>query len=122
MKYRIFITLFVLSLCVPQKTHAVTPVSVPFGGPILVTYECACTGGWLIVLYDQSKKIPIPLTFQFGLSELKANYNIFTPGAQTLGTNIIGGWCSPASTECAGFPTAGTITTFPLSGIGTSVI
>ncbi len=122
MKFNILILFILLIIVLPTKTYAISPISMPFGGPILASYECSCNGGWFILVFDQKTKMPVPLTFQFGLSGLRANYNIFTPSVQTLGSYSIGGWCSPASTGCNGFPTQGTITPLPISGIGTGGI
>lgn len=120
MKFKIF--LFILALVIaPNTLNAQIPVAVPFGGPITFTYECSCSGGWLVVVYDYMTKLPVPMTFQFGQSMLRANYNIFTPGVQTLGSYTVGGWCSPASTECAGFTTQGTISPVGMPGIGTGL-
>lgn len=87
-----------------------------------MTYECGCSGGWFILNFDYKTKLPIPMTFQFGASMLRANYNIFTPSVQTMGTFVPGGICLLASLDCAGFTTWGTITPYPLAGIGTGAI
>ena len=111
-----------LILLFPLHAKASVPVAKPFGGPILFTYECACSGGWLVVVQDQSLNIPTPMTFQFGTSMLRANYNIFTPGVQTLGSYTPGGICLMGSTLCTGFPTVGTITPPGMPGVGTSLV
>ena len=105
-----------------KNAEAQVPVAVPFGGPILMTYECLCSGGWLVLTYDNMTKMPVPMTFQFGESMLRANYNIFTPSVQTLGSYIPGGICLMASFDCGGFGTQGTISPIGLPGIGTGAI
>ncbi len=106
----------------PIFAEAEVPIAKPFGGPILFTYECACSGGWLVVVQDQSIMTPTPLTFQFGVSMLRANYNIFTPAVQTLGSYTPGGICLMGSSLCTGFPTVGTITPPGMPGVGTSLV
>ncbi len=108
-------------MIIPSVLNAQIPVAVPFGGPILVTYECTCSGGWFILGYDQMTKLPVPMTFQFGVSMLRANYNIFTPAVQTLGSYTPGGICLMGSSSCSGFVTQGTISPIGLPGIGTSL-
>lgn len=105
-----------------QKVDAALPIAVPFGGPIVMTYECSCSGGWLVAVYDQATKLPTALTFQFGQSLLRANYNIFIPSVQTLGTYTSGGICLMASADCGGFSTEGTISPIGFPGIGTGGI
>ncbi|MEY4440541.1 MAG: hypothetical protein RLY49_167 [Candidatus Parcubacteria bacterium] len=122
MKFKIFTLIIVLASIIPLKTQAVVPMAVPFGGPIVMTYECSCSGGWLVVTYDYMTKMPVPMTFQFGQSMLRANYNIFTPSVQTLGSYIPGGVCLMASADCGGFSTQGTISPIGFPGIGTSSI
>ena len=121
-KITTLLIIFILSFFVFQKTEARVPVAVPFGGPIIMSYECSCSGGWLVTVFDYTLKIPVPMTFQFGESMIRANYNIYTPSVQTLGSYTPVGWCSPASTSCYGFPTTGTISPIGLPGIGTGAI
>lgn len=122
MKYKIFYTFLIVFFALSATTYAQVPIAKPFGGRILFAYECTCSGGWLMMVFDQTIKTPTPITFQFGYSMLRANYNIFTPAAQTVGTYTPGGICLMGSTACTGFPTAGTITPVGLPGVGTSVI
>lgn len=110
----LFIFSFLFSV---QQTEA---VGIPFGGPILMTYECTCSGGWFVLAYDQMTKLPVPMVFQFGASMLHANYNIFTPSVQTVGDYIPGGICLLVSLECGGFAVQGTIS--PAPGVGTGAI
>lgn len=120
MKYKI-LTLILLLSCIPFESKAAVPVAVPFGGPIVTTYECACSGGWLVVVYDLHTKLPLPMTFQFGESMIRANYNIFVPKVQTLGSYTPTGICLMASADCGGFSTQGTISPIGFPGIGTSL-
>lgn len=90
-----------------------------------MSYECGCSGGWLIVMYDQMTHLPVPMVFQFGVSMMRANYNIFTPSVQTLGSYTPGGICLFASLGCAGTVVQGTVTPYlpiPFPGIGTGAI
>jgi hypothetical protein len=124
MKFKIYSTSILLSLSFlfvfTNKAEALIPVTVPFGGPILMTYECTCSGSWFVLMYDYTTMLPVPMVFRFGESALRANYNIFTPMTQTLGSySPDGGVCLLASLDCGGFTTEGTITPGALSGIGT---
>ena len=120
MQYKLLAFIFFFGSFFPIFTNAALPVAVPFGGPIVMTYECACSGGWLIVTYDYMTKMPVPMTFQFGTSMLRANYNIFLPSVQTLGSYTPIGWCQPATSGCTGgFSTQGTISPYGFPGIGT---
>lgn len=125
MKYKSFNLIlflsFVLLFTSLHKAEAVVPVAVPFGGPILMTYECTCSGGWFMLTYDQMTKLPIPMVFQFGQSMIHLNYNIFTPAVQTVGTYVPGGVCLLASLDCGGFAVQGTVSPLPMPGIGTSL-
>lgn len=122
MKYKIFCSFLIVFFVLSPIVYAQVPIARPFGGRILFAYECTCSGGWLMVVYDTTIKLPLPITFQFGYSMIRANYNIFTPAAQTLGTYTIGGICLMGSSSCTGFPTAGTVTPFGFPGVGTSII
>lgn len=121
MKYKIFYTFVIVFFALNTSVFA-QPVAKPFGGPIVFSYECACSGGWLMVVFDQTLKVPTPMTFQFGLSMIRANYNIFTPAVQTVGSYTPGGICLMGSTACYGFPTVGTISPVGFPGVGTSAI
>lgn len=93
----------------------------PFGGPILWTTACSCTGGWYILMYDYKTTTPLALVFQFGLSRLNANYNIFSSGVNTVGSYQTGGECEIYVGEsCMSLPVDGMITTQLGPGIGTS--
>ena len=123
MKFKSYsiITLFIfVFLLIPnfQKTDAAI-LTTPFGGPILMSYECTCSGGWFMLIYDYKTMMPVPLVFQFGESMMRSNYNIYTPTVQTLGDYTPGGICLLASADCGGFTTEGTIAPIGMSGIGT---
>lgn len=120
MKFKIFsITIIIASMfAISTPTQA----QIPFGGPILFSYECACSGGWFMLIYDQFTHLPIPMVFQFGVSMPRANYNIYTPAVQTLGTYTPGGICLVASLGCNGFATPATVSPIGLPGIGTSAL
>lgn len=121
MKSKVITSIFVLFFVfvfIPRQTQA----QIPFGGPILASYECACSGGWFMLIYDQKTHLPIPMVFQFGYSMMRANYNIFTPSVQTLGSYTPGGICLLASWDCAGFFTQGTVSPVGMPGIGTGAI
>jgi hypothetical protein len=123
MKYKIISSVLVLLTIFTLHTSTQTYAQIPFGGPVIASYECACSGGWFVLVYDLKTKLPIPMTFQFGLSMPRANYNFFTPGVRVVGSMTPGGICGVASSGCTiWFPTAGTITPPGLPGIGTSVI
>lgn len=121
MKNKIITLVLGLSLLMPTISYGQT--STPFGGRIVAMHECFCSGGWMIYVLDLYTNMTVPLLFQFGVSRLNANYNIFTYGVQTLGSYTPGGSCTLASTSCyTTIPAMGTITSFPLPGIGTSLI
>lgn len=115
MKFKIFLATLILII-----TPLVSFAQIPFGGKILATYECGCSGGWLIYFYDLVTKAPIPIVFQFGTSRLNQNFNIFTPNTNILGSNVPGGVCSVYTSSCSPVPVVGTVTPPPLPGIGTS--
>lgn len=117
-----FLTVVCIFLYTSNIAQAAIPVSVPFSGPITMIYECSCNGAWLVVVYDYNLMTPVPMTFQFGYSMPRAWYNIFTPSVQTVGSYSPGGICAPASDSCIPFPTMGTITPPPFTGIGTASI
>ena len=122
MKYR-FIFL-VLLFCFLGTTVPKANAQIPFGGRTVLTHECACSGGWMMYIFDQKTKLVLPFVFQFGASRLNSNFNIFTPGTSVVGSATPAGICIPATkTGCAvPIPAFGTITPRPLPGIGTSSI
>lgn len=107
-----------MTLAIPLVSHA----NIPFGGRIVMMHDCFCSGGWMIYVFDPGKMLILPIVFQFGISRLNASWNIFTPGNQVLGTMIPGGVCSIALAVCTPIPAVGTVTPFPLSGVGTSLL
>lgn len=119
MKFKIqTIKVFILlTLFLPiQNIYA----QIPFGGNIIMSYECACSGGWYVLVFDKKTLVPTPLVFQMGVSRLNANYNIFTPRTSLLGSYTPGGICLKGRKSCNNEFVAGTITPFPLPGVGTS--
>ncbi len=120
MKFKIF--LFILALVItPTTLNAQIPVAAPFGGPILMVYECSCNGSWYVLMYDYKTLTPVPMAFQFGASVLRANYNIFTPKVQTLGSYVPGGACLVASLDCADIGVQGVISPIGMPGVGTGL-
>jgi hypothetical protein len=119
MKNKLITYIIVLSFVIPQITSA----QIPFGGRIVMVQECFCSGGWMMYIWDQYTKGVIPILFQFGVSGLKSNYNIWIPGVQTLGSYTIGGSCTTAVSSCyVTIPAVGTVSPSPLMpGIGTSL-
>jgi hypothetical protein len=101
-----------------KPTHA----QIPFGGNILWIQECTCSGGLLMYIFDLKTKLPTPIVYQFGISRLNQNFNIFTLGVETLGSYTLGGVCLMVSLDCAGIPVTGTVTPRPFPGIGTSLV
>lgn len=119
MKFKLYLLkIFVLSFILfPIKN---VNAQIPFGGNIIMSYECACSGGWYVLVLDKKTLIPTPLVFQFGISRLNANYNIFTPKTSLLGSYTPGGICLKGTNSCKNKFVVGTITPFPLPGVGTS--
>jgi hypothetical protein len=113
--FKILILILMFSF-LPITTNA----QIPFGGRVLASYECTCSGGWLVYFYDFFTRAPLPIVFQFGISRLNQNFNFFTPGVSVLGTYTPGGICSMGTSGCFTVPVVGTITSYPFSGIGTS--
>lgn len=103
-------------------TPLISNAQIPIGGKILASYECTCSGGWFMLIFDYSKKLPIPVVFQVPFSFMRPMYNIFTPGVNVLGSVIPGGVCSVGSAACTTVPVAGTITPWPMPGIGTTLV
>jgi hypothetical protein len=109
--------LFIILLLV--LTPITASAQIPFGGKILTVRPCTCSGGWFMRVLDLTTGAPIPIVFQFGLSRLNANFNIFTPNTNVLGSYTPGGVCL-AGYDCTPKFVIGTITPFPLPGVGTS--
>lgn len=102
-------------------TPLVSSAQIPIGGVLLTSYECTCSGGWLMVVYDKFTHMTIPIVFQWGISRLNSGFNIFTPLTNVLGSYTPGGICLLVSFDCAGVPVIGTVSPYPMSGIGTSL-
>lgn len=119
MKFKILLV-SILLLVTPLFTSAV--VIQPFGGRIILSYPCPCSGGLYMLIADPRTKLPLPIVFQLGFSRLNAQFNIFTPGVNVLGTFIPGGVCGVYSaTGCSFVPAIGTVTSLPMSGVGTAL-
>jgi hypothetical protein len=118
MKFKILFLSMIL-IFAPVVSSAQT---VPFGGRITIGFPCTCSGGWYLMVYDLLIKTPVPMVFQFGVSRLNAQYNIFTNGNSLLGSYTPGGTCLIYSgNSCESIPVTGTITPPPLPGVGTSL-
>lgn len=119
MKNKIITLLLIGAIITPNFSYA----QIPVGGRIMMTHECLCSGGWMFYVLDLYAGSVVPVLFQFGASRLNANYNIFTPGVQTLGSYTIGATCLMVSLECAGGPQpAGSVSPWGMPGIGTSLL
>lgn len=95
----------------------------PFGGPIIGVLDCSCSGNVKVDILDLRTGLPISLIFQPGVSRLNSWFNIHTLAVMTLGTYVYGGQCKVyAVVGCNSVPVIGTITGFPFSGVGTSLI
>lgn len=120
MKNKIIIYILALSFVVPQLTFAAIPV--PFGGRITMVQECFCSGGWMMYVWDQTTQAVIPIVFQFGWSRINPFYNIWMPGVQVIGSYTIGGACTTAVSSCyVTIPAVGTVSTWSMPGIGTTL-
>lgn len=95
----------------PKKALAGT--GIPFGGAVLFSYFCNCSGNWLITLEPLPPSFAVLLSYNIG-SQAYLSYNIpFTPWL--LGEYQFGGQCSTyIGTGCANIPSEGLIT--PLVG------
>ncbi len=93
------------SLTLAAPAHA----QVGFGGAIVKSMPCACSGNWLVVVAGYPSGVS-PLVFQPGASVPFAFGSFYKPGAFTLGTFVPGGVCLTPGTPCVLVPTIGTIT------------
>lgn len=118
MKYKVYlISLFFLINPIFSFSQ-----TIPFGGKILMTMPCTCSGGWYISFFDNGTKVTTPIVFQYGVSRLNSNYNMYTSGVSILGSYVTGGTCLIyAGTSCISIPVFGMITPFPGPGMGTSL-
>jgi len=112
--------LFLVVVPVAVSAQAVT-AEVPFGGPLLFTFFCGCSGNFMNYIFDDKTLTTLPLVFQPGLSILYSSYNILTPGTQELGVFIPGaGQCwVPAPDGCNYIPSFGAYGNLP--GTGTTL-
>ena len=121
MKYKILFFTIILFV-VPLFSEAQT-LTTPFGGSILTAFPCTCSGGYYIYVDDLYSGMSKPIYFQFGVSRLNSNYNIFTPTVNLLGSYSSGSQCLIyAGTSCYRQQTYGMITTYGLPGVGTGSI
>lgn len=119
MKFKILTFVFILFL-LPLFSEA-QGVTTPFGGKILTSFPCTCSGGYYIYMYDLKTMMPTPIYFQFGVSRLNSNYNIFSSNVNLLGSYGPGMSCLMyAGTSCYSLTTYGMVTTYGLPGVGTS--
>jgi hypothetical protein len=89
----------------PGVAHA--QLGIPFGGPILATWWCTCSGGIALTI---GPPVGGNYVFQFGTSIPFAFGQVFRPGPWTLGTQIPGGVCLYfVGIGCAPYPAIGTI-------------
>lgn len=117
-KFYLLIIFLAVALLFPiQKSEA----QIPFGGNIIMSYECACSGGWYVLVFDKKTLMPTPLVFELGVSRLNANYNIFSPKTSLVGSYTPGGICLKGTHSCKPKVVLGTITPFPFPGVGTSI-
>jgi hypothetical protein len=122
MKYKIFL-FSIIFFIFPLFSNAQNPLNIPFGGKILWTTPCTCSDGWYILMYDNTTMMPKALVFQFGISRLNSNYNMFSNGVNIIGSNQIGGTCMIYSgNSCFSLPVDGMITPWTGPGMGTSKI
>jgi hypothetical protein len=121
MKNKIFTLVLLLAFISTPFVASASILTPPFGGTILATQECGCNGGWLMYVFDVSTHSIDKIMFEFGVSRLNGNYNIYTPGVKVLGTYYPGGVCITAASECyLEIPTDGIVTGLT-PGIGTSL-
>lgn len=92
-----------------------------FGGNITQVTYCTCSAGVLLYIQDKVTNSQKQLVYQYGASQLRANYNVFTTGPNVIGGFYQGGTCqvySGNSCTSEGSP-QGTIDY--IRGIGTSL-
>lgn len=93
--------------------------NTPFGGRITQTIICTCSANTLVYVQDVTKGV-LPLIYQPGVTKLYSNYNVFTTGANLLGTYTPGaGICLIYSGDsCNTLNSTGMMNFTP--GVGTS--
>ncbi|MEN9647810.1 MAG: hypothetical protein RLY57_614 [Candidatus Parcubacteria bacterium] len=92
-----------------------------FGGNITQVTYCTCSAGVLLYIQDKVTNSQKQLVYQYGSSQLRANYNVFSTGPNVIGGFYQGGICevySGNSCSSEGSP-QGTIDY--IRGIGTSL-
>jgi hypothetical protein len=121
MKYKIIIITLFITL-IPFFSNAQNPILSPFGGNVLMTMPCTCSGGWYILMYDKGTKMPKPIVFQFGTSRWNRNYNIYSTGQSVLGSHVNYGICEfYYGYGCTELPVDGMVSPWGMPGIGTSM-
>ena len=119
MKFKVILATLILIL-----SPVIASAQIPFGGQIVSKpFWCTCNGALYFWVLDLVTKVPTPMVFQFGFSRLNMQYNIFTPGVELVGTYSPGGLCfywTGKSCQPKTPSPIGVITSFPLSGVGTS--
>jgi hypothetical protein len=123
MNTKIFsILIFAILFILPTITWAQNPMNMPMGGRVLMSMPCTCSGGWYNLIFDNTTSAPLATVFQFGVSRLNQQYNIFGYGQHLLGSYQTGGVCEIyIGTGCSEVPVQGMITTPAGPGIGTSL-
>jgi hypothetical protein len=124
-KFFIFLCAIVFgSISVAHAQTAPLPVPQGFGGRITNLMVCTGNGSLLVGLQDFRTNLPIQLHYIPLVSRLNQNYALFVPGNAVLGTYM------PSPQPCLiGFcpfckpygKPIGVITSWPLSGVGTSL-
>lgn len=84
-KYFIVLCLIVVGIF-PVSVLAQTPVTLPFGGQILLTLPCTCTNNVLIINRPIGPTSVPFLIFDPKLSILFPFFELWTPGPYILGT------------------------------------
>ncbi len=78
---------------------------LPVGGKIIFVYECACSGGYAILVGPPRGGI---FLVQTGISRVYRWWAL-VPGANVVGRAIPGGVCSAGTAACFPIPVQGTI-------------
>jgi hypothetical protein len=74
---------------------------IPFGGMILNVDDSSCCNGAIITIQDAVTKVPIRVLYEFGITLLFAEQQIWTPGVNTVGLYIPGAVsCLDINNEC----------------------
>ena len=136
---KVIIKISVALVAIMMILSAVSPISVyaqsesgvnKFGGYLIFPLYCTCSGGINLYIYDNTYPSGLlTLYYQYGVSRLNANYNIFTPGVAVIGQFYGQKYSSSVSmcqiyvySTCVQVPADGLITTWPFAGIGTSLL